>query len=265
MNDLDETDLADDELRDSRGRTREDYEADEADRLIKEMKIDGSYKRWRKSGLSYAEFQRREARGRSTSGRAAAAGARDGVRARRRKTRGSTWLEITQIEMADEDNGPDHLTLCLSDTEAIQLFEAVEPRSATTSRRCGRASAFRRGEEPGRGRPRPGLEPRGSALARATTTGWPGSGTTREASDRGAAALRGRRGLPARRRSGRVRLLRLAGRRRLARRRRVLSPSGLGRGQGDSGVQAGARRSARLEALREARTRQRATREVACG
>ena len=40
--------------------------------------------------------------------------------------------------MADEDTGPDHLTLWLSDTEAIQLFEAVEPRSATTSARCGR-------------------------------------------------------------------------------------------------------------------------------
>ncbi len=61
MNDPDELDLADDELRDSHGRTREDFEHDEADRLIKEMKVDGSYARWRKSGLSYPEFMRREA------------------------------------------------------------------------------------------------------------------------------------------------------------------------------------------------------------
>ena len=40
--------------------SREDYEADRADRLLKEMKIDGSYWSWRKSGLSYAEWQRLE-------------------------------------------------------------------------------------------------------------------------------------------------------------------------------------------------------------
>jgi hypothetical protein len=50
----------DGEERDERGRTHEDFEADRADDLIKEMKIDGSYARWRKSGLSYPEFQRRE-------------------------------------------------------------------------------------------------------------------------------------------------------------------------------------------------------------
>jgi hypothetical protein len=50
----------DGEERDSHGRTREDHDADEADRLIKKMKIDGSYARWRKSGLSYPEFERRE-------------------------------------------------------------------------------------------------------------------------------------------------------------------------------------------------------------
>jgi hypothetical protein len=53
-NDPDEIDLADDDL-------REAHKAHEADQLLDEMKADGSYRRWRKSGLSYAEFQRREA------------------------------------------------------------------------------------------------------------------------------------------------------------------------------------------------------------
>ena len=60
MYDDEERYLDDDEERDSHGRTREDYEYDRADRLLKEMKIDGSYARWRKSGLSYPEFQRRQ-------------------------------------------------------------------------------------------------------------------------------------------------------------------------------------------------------------
>lgn len=35
-------------------------------------------------------------------------------------------LAISEIELADEDNGPDRLTLWLTDAEAINLFEAVD-------------------------------------------------------------------------------------------------------------------------------------------
>jgi hypothetical protein len=56
MNDPDEVDLADDDLRDE----REAHEAHKADQLLDEMKMDGSYARWRKSGLSYEEFVRDE-------------------------------------------------------------------------------------------------------------------------------------------------------------------------------------------------------------
>lgn len=53
--------------------TREDYEADQADIKIKEMKIDGTYEAWRNSHLSYGEFQRREAENDYERARAAAA------------------------------------------------------------------------------------------------------------------------------------------------------------------------------------------------
>jgi hypothetical protein len=35
-------------------------------------------------------------------------------------------LAISEIELADEDNGPDRLTLWLTDRDAIALLEAVE-------------------------------------------------------------------------------------------------------------------------------------------
>lgn len=49
--------MCDDEEREI---SREDYLADEADRKLKMLKEDGSYWSWRKSGLSYAEWQRLE-------------------------------------------------------------------------------------------------------------------------------------------------------------------------------------------------------------
>jgi hypothetical protein len=54
--------MYDEEERDDEEReyTREDHEADEADRKIKEMKIDGTYWAWRDSHLPYPEFQRRQ-------------------------------------------------------------------------------------------------------------------------------------------------------------------------------------------------------------